>query len=562
MDLKPESSNNPWKGCCLKKPRFLPGKLSRETDRVFVEVHQNGEVLSKTSRTFHQRGVIFLTANPNGELTAPFYPLPCDIALLTITARGVELDLDPQWSGFTTCDGKIENISSERKTAYTHIMKRGDFGSVSYNDLRVLIRIGREHPSHTQAVRHTHEYRGSLREFWWAGEFTGLWAGLLAGTILMGGFIYGLKLRPDDRPKSFIELPDAYTLPFIHPLHISQGPESQQTTYDRKQMIISAVRFTEDFVDVALDLKPERTDYKSPILASAAGVYRARRDEEAKNARELRAARAARENKQLEDARNGLVVIPVIESEALNSKLLRVQKSMEKWYQSTTFLNRLRGETTASFAQDPGYDFKEYKSIEKNSGKAIAPFKYSFDEQAMYSDAEALAKKAERERAAIKKLRSSFSPLLPEQSRPITLAADSDYTPSISGRQFNEINRKIAGIVASLFDPTKPKKIKEPMIGSLDPRLIQKTVERSRFELQLCYELALRRNQDAQGLVEWRWHLDTQGKVSELELVESHISDGKMMNCIREKLSRWIWPRPQKGSIQISFPFYFKPSKG
>ncbi|RYZ53810.1 MAG: hypothetical protein EOP07_17140, partial [Proteobacteria bacterium] len=210
-----------------------------------MEVHQNGELLSKTSRYFHQKGVIFLTANPDGELSAPFYPLPSDISLLEITTRGVELDLDPQWSGFTTCDGKIENVSSERKTAYTHIMKRGDFGSIAYNDLRILIRIGREHKSHKAPAKYNGQYKGSIVEFWWGREFAGLWAGLAVATILMGGFVFGLKSRPDDSPKSFIELPDEYTLPFIHPLHLSQGPESMQGTYGRKEMIISAVKFTE-----------------------------------------------------------------------------------------------------------------------------------------------------------------------------------------------------------------------------------------------------------------------------------------------------------------------------
>ncbi|MBC7530315.1 MAG: AgmX/PglI C-terminal domain-containing protein [Oligoflexus sp.] len=537
-------------------------KLSRETDRVFVEVHQNGELLSKTSRFYHQRGVIYLTANPDGELSAPFYPLPSDIALLTITDRGVELDLDPQWSGFTTCDGKIENVSSDRKSAYTHIMKRGDFGSISYNDLRILIRIGREHKAHKAPTRHSGEYRGSVVDFWWGREFAGLWAGLAAGTFLMGGFVYGLKMRPDDRPKSFIELPDEYTLPFIHPLHLSQGPENLQDGYDRKHMIISAVRFTEDFVNVALDMNPEPKDLNSPVLNSAAEIYRQRKLDSLENAKFAQETQRDREAKQLSDPRNGMLLIPVVQGETLNSKLLRTKRSLERWYESTAFVLKMRSDTTAEFAQDPGYDFKEYKKVEKASGKALLPFKFSHDEEAMYGDAQKLADRAERERNKLTKLRSSFSPLVPEKSRPITLAAGSDYTPSISGRQFNEINRKIDSIIASLFDPTKPKKIKEPIIGSVDPRLIQQTVERSRFELQLCYELALRRNQDAQGLMEWKWHLDTQGRVSELELVESNIDDRKMISCIREKLSRWNWPKPQKGSIQISFPFYFKPSKG
>ena len=535
--------------------------MSREKDRVFVEVHQNGELLSKTSRLFHQRGAIFLTANPDGELTAPFYALSSDIKLLQITKRGVELDLDPTWEGFTTCDGKIENISSDRRSAYTHIMKSGDFGSISYNDLRILIRIGREHKPHVAPLNHTREYRGSLRDFWWGQEFTGLWAGSGASVILMGGFVYGLKLRPDDKPRSFIELQDEYTLPFIHPLHLSQGPENQQDTYRRRQAILSAVQFTQDFVAVALDTNPERVEYKSPIFTSATAVYELRRDKDAKHAEAAEALRLDQETKQLADHRNGLTIIPVVRGEALNSKLLRVQKSMEKWYASTAFLLKLRANTTAAFSQDRGYDFKEYKKIENASNSSV-PFKFTHDEEAMYADAQAIALKAERQRAKINKVRSAFTPLLPEQNRPLTLAIGADYTPTIGGRQFNEINRKIEGIMASLFDPTKPRTIKEPIIGSLDSRLIEQTVARSRFELQLCYELALRRNQDAQGLMEWRWHLDTQGRVSDLELVESNIADAKMIGCIREKLSRWNWPKPQKGSIQVSFPFYFKPSKG
>ncbi|MBC7661742.1 MAG: AgmX/PglI C-terminal domain-containing protein [Chitinophagaceae bacterium] len=440
-------------------------------------------------------------------------------------------------------------------------MKRGDFGSISYNDLRILIRIGREHKPHALAARHTSEYKGSILEFWWGKEFAGLWAGLLVSAILMLGFIYGLKLRPDDRPHSFIELPDDYTLPFIHPLHLSQGPESQQSLYDRRDRILSAVNFTQDFVDVVLDLHPEREEFKSPIFESASAVYKQRREADVKRAAALRVVRKQNEAAQLADQRNGLIIIPVVKGESLNSQLLRVQTSMEKWYKGTQAIVSLRSKTTASFVQDPGYDFKEYRKIEKES-KTPVPFKFSHDEEVMYTDAKELAGKAERERTKINKLRSSFTRLKPEQNRPLAMASGADYTPTLSGRSFAEMNRKIDAIMASLFDPTKPKVIKEPIIGSLDPRLIEQTVAHSRFELQLCYELALRRNQAAQGLMEWRWHLDTQGRVSELELVESGISDTKMISCIREKLSRWNWPKPQKGSIQVSFPFYFKPSKG
>lgn len=545
-------------------PFKFRGKLSGATkDRVFVEVHQNGELLSKIVKPLKKSGAIFLTANPNGELTAPYYPLPSDVRLLKMTDRGVELDLGANWAGFTTHDGKIENISSDRRSAYTHIMKRGDYGSIAYHDLRILIRIGRDHPSYKAPFRPTREYRGSVIDFWWGKEFTGLWLGLFASLVLTLGFVFGLKARPDDRPKSFVELPDEYTLPFISPLHFSQGPESQQDSYLRRQPIPSALRFTEDFVKITLDLGAERTkDYPTPILQSAADLYADRFTQDEVRAKEADAKRAAIEQKQLGDRRNGLVAIPVVRGEALNAKLLRVQNTMKAWYESTPFMVDLRGKTTASFVQDPGYDFKDYKTVSKDPPKEKAPFQFTGDEDLMYKGAKSLAEKAAAERAKLDRLRVKFEPLRPETSRPLGFAKGTDYTPSMSGRDFLELNRKIDGIMASLFDPAKPKKIQEPIIGTVDPRLIQKTVDRSRFELQLCYELALRRNQAAEGLMEWRWHLDTKGRVSDLELVDTHINDGKMIACIRDKLSRWNWPKPQKGTVQVSFPFWFKPSKG
>lgn len=530
---------------------------------VFVEVHQNGELLSKVVKPLKKSGAIFLTANPDGELSAPYYPLPGDIRLLKMTDRGVELDLDPNWVGFTTHDGKIENISSDRRAAYTHIMRRGDYGSIAYDDLRILVRVGRDHPTHKSPVRPTKEYRGSIVEFWWGKEFTGLWLGLFAGIVLTLGFLFGLKARPDDRPKEFVELPEEYTLPFINPLHFSQGPESQQDSYLRRRPIQSAVKFVDDFVSITLDLDPvRRNDYDTPILQSAARLYADQFALDQVRAKEIVSSRSEAEAKQLSDRRNGLVAIPVVRGEAVSQRLLRLQTTMRSWYDATPYLLDLRGKTTASFTQDPGYDFKDYKTVNKGAPKEKAPFKFSGDEDLMYSSAKLLAEAAALERQKLDKIRVKFEPLRPETSRPIGFAKGADYTPSMTGRDFLELNQKIDAIMASLFNPEKPKKILEPIVGTLDPKLVQKTVDRSRFELQLCYELALRRNQAAAGLMEWRWHLDTKGRVRDLELVDSDINDGKMIDCIREKLSRWNWPKPQKGTVQVSFPFWFKPSKG
>ena len=107
----------------------------------------------------------------------------------------------------------------------------------------------------------------------------------------------------------------------------------------------------------------------------------------------------------------------------------------------------------------------------------------------------------------------------------------------------------------------KKEKVKEPLVGELDPKLIEKIVNKNRFELQLCFELALRRNREVSGTMKWQWRLDSRGKISNLTLVSSSITDPVMKNCVRKKIAGWKFPRPRRGSVEITYPFYFKPAR-
>lgn len=544
----------------LKK--IFKKRLPKDSDSVFIEVHQNGELLSRTERPFKKRGSVYLTSRPTGELTAPFYPLPSDIRILKITKRGVELDLDPNWEGFTTYEGKIENIDSDRKSAYTHIMKRGDYGSIAYNDLRVLIRIGRPHRKQANLRAFAKEYRPSFFEFWLGPDRVGLLWGAAAAGVMTLGFVYGLIKRPDDRPRQFIELRDEYTLPFIHPLHLSQGPETLQSEYNRVDPVSSAVGFAQSFAETVLDF-PQRSTKKSksPILMSARDARADRYDRAWQRYEELKAGFRERESKILADKRNALVAIPVIIGESSTGSLVRMHGLLRKWYQGTAQTLEIRRQTTASFKSDRAYDFQEYRNPDVGPG-APANFIPSGDEKNLYAEAGRFAARAEAIRTKIRKSRRPVTLLSADNGIPVGISEASPFTSFVRQDSFEAFNDKLERISASVFDPDKPKIAREPVIGSVDRKLVLQTIEKSRFELQLCYELALRRNQGAEGLMEWRWLLDTKGQVLDLELVQNTVNDLKMANCIREKIARWKWPRPHKGSIEISYPFYFKPSKG
>ncbi len=553
----------------MRIPWFKKQKNSGKDIRVFLEVHQNGEILSKTSRPFEKSGKIYLSSNPDAELCAPYYPLPYNIKIATITKRGVELSLDPTWEGFTTCEGKIEDINSDRKSHYTHIMKRGDYGSIAHNDLRVLIRVGREREPKKHLPPKKFEYSPSLVELWLGSsrELKFLGVGCLAAAWLIGGFALGLKSHGDLSPKKFIELADDYTLPFVAGKHFEYGPEILQSEYNRNLPVQAALDFTQSFADTLTGQKAQgslgRSDALFPASKSRYLELHAKREA---TLAEISTASIKQSEKYLADQRNAVLTIPTVKGEAFTETLLRMEDKLNIWYGAAAENRAMRDRIALIFQNDPGYDPKKWKDLSET--KQSQPDSTMTNEEkarhleVMYGVASNYANRADIERKAVAKRSVPNIKLEKEAAYAPRLAFQEAFASLSPVNSFEQINQKLGLIQASIFDPDKPKIVREPLIGTLDPKMIQQTVDKYRFELQLCYELALRRNQQISGSMEWQWHLDSTGEIYDIELLQSSIQDQQMIQCVKQKIASWSWPKPQKGSIQISFPFHFKPAKG
>ena len=168
---------------------------------------------------------------------------------------------------------------------------------------------------------------------------------------------------------------------------------------------------------------------------------------------------------------------------------------------------------------------------------------------------------AAAQQRSIDKSRDSQKPLDPKNTSPIGIR---DVNGLVSFVHYAKRvgDGKIDQIIASRFGTPSDLAIREPLIGEIDPSLVEKTVSKNRFELQLCFELALRRNQQLNGTMEWRWMLDSQGTISNLELVSSSINDRPMIRCIQQKISKWRFPRPRRGAVEVRFPFNFVQKRG
>ena len=123
-------------------------------------------------------------------------------------------------------------------------------------------------------------------------------------------------------------------------------------------------------------------------------------------------------------------------------------------------------------------------------------------------------------------------------------------------------SEKLGEIAASTFGSSPIKKVVEPLIGKIDQKRVRNLLSSKRFDVQLCYESALRRNHVLEGEMAWQWVVNTMGQISDIELVQSDLADNKLARCIRKKLASWKFPRAERGSVKVMHKFKFRPIKG
>lgn len=564
MDLNLESLTS-------KKHVFMAkGRSKKNEVRIFVEVLQNGTLLSQTSKPFSKKSTIYLTANPKGELSAPYYPLPSDIKLITITPRGAELELDPNWEGFTTFQGQIEPVSSDRRSNYTHIMQNGDYGSIAYNDLRVLIRIGKARAARKSAGSAAKAYRGKFSTLWFGSkkEIKFLALASLATLWVFGSAIAGLILRPDNRPQHIYDLSPEYSLPFIDHVHIEHIPEALNDFGSPNGLIKNSFLYYQAVTDKILNYDGRK---HSAIYDSSYKMY-ARLHRNYNN--QLKTVISDQEKLEaniLAKPLAGLISLPTVSGETFGDSILRLHDKLEILHLNFAETLRNRLITAKEFSDEKGHNYEAYKRSELKFGEGAESFESKMSKITaglqesgitVFTEARRLANLARKYQRDLNKI-SFNQPVIDDNiTASIHIDAENPYLSFLWPESFAELNKKLNVIGASRFDARRPSKVKEPLLGEINPKLIQNVVQKKRFEIQLCFELALRRKQDLEGAMEWQWRLDSRGRISDIELVNTTISDRRMIDCIRKKIARWQFPRPKRGSVEVSYPFRFSPNKG
>jgi TonB family protein len=97
--------------------------------------------------------------------------------------------------------------------------------------------------------------------------------------------------------------------------------------------------------------------------------------------------------------------------------------------------------------------------------------------------------------------------------------------------------------------------------GALDPSLVSKEVRTRIGAIKACYERALKRNPNLSGKVKVRWTITAAGTVAAVEIEEDSLGDNEVSSCIKGLVSRWRFPAPSGGSVEVVYPFVFQSSQ-
>lgn len=96
--------------------------------------------------------------------------------------------------------------------------------------------------------------------------------------------------------------------------------------------------------------------------------------------------------------------------------------------------------------------------------------------------------------------------------------------------------------------------------GALDQKAITKVVNRRKGAVKACYDKRLKRNNKLAGKVKIQFTILESGRVGDVQVVENTTNDDEVGRCIVGRIKRWRFPKPDGGTVTVTFPFVFTPS--
>lgn len=532
---------------------------------VHIQVLQSGTTLVAVEKTL-KREVLKLTSRGNGPFVLPYYPIVNNqYDFLHCHKNGARIVVDHSWEGFATSRGELIRVSRQEKGQSQIEMTRGDYASITHNDLRIMVKITSQKPK-------TQKKRSAFINGSYKASFTGLLlnssierlafaAAVMIATVIIGGFTFGLLKRHTFKLRTIADIRPEYSIPFIAPKHFETAPEALQKKYDRLNPFRSVIDYYTSIAEnlIGVDIGNKEILFPSSMLRSQEQQEAVAADINSKKSQQ-----ATLQKNVVNRGNAAMIAIPSVVGETLVGAMRRVIDKVEIMHEFYDLALVSRKSATARFKAEREYSFSNYKSGNATN-EAMAAFTKGLNiafqpessEGQMYKEAAKMSRNAEIAQLHLK-------PAVRDFSEPIRFVPGATFGTFLSEVDFKNLDDRMANISGGPYSakPVPVKSVAPPKVGNIPKELVERFINQHKFQLQICYEQSLRRNDGATGTMEWKWTISPRGKVSGLELASSSLKDKKLESCIKAKMKNWQFPNPENGSVEISYPFIFSPNKG
>ena len=543
----------------------MPAK-TKTINLLHVTILQNGIPQFTKAFSLVRSQILKIGRSGDCQLHIPFANLASEYEIFQIERSQVFLNIQKKFQGHFRNEGSLHQLPFENHK--TIELKTSAFGSLQLNSYTISFRIGPDWP-HLPPKNVLKQFRDEVGSFLVQekSEILGLAGGAFASAVLFCGILVSFKLSSWRPPIDMSEIDHQFRAGFVSPKYFELAPELIQETISRSKPIISISEWVRENTLSLLGFEGTFKRVNPATVALSKNTL-----QEADNyLTSVLVQRHKAENAILDKPYTSIIQIPAVIGESFEGKFIRVMDKLQLMQDAASENLIMKRKIIEEMASDPDYDFSSRlkKALPDNNKKLlnslakIRVFKEDTDEEAMnrlFDDLhkQALALNARSLDTNDKILtRDSWDSFvsIPAGLEELNIAALDHLILS---------DLKIKNLTASEFGKRelsqKKQRILEPLIGEIEPHLVEKTVNQNIYQLRICYELAMRRNDAARGRVEWSWRIDSRGLISDVELLSSSIKDKQMTECMKAKIAEWKFPRPRRGSVIVKYPFEF--SKG
>lgn len=535
---------------------------------IVISVLQNGREVCARRYSYGASRKIALSNHNVKKLFVDSYGIAHDLPVLMSSKTGVRILDVGKMSGYVVT-GNSHMRLGQALDDQDFRLKPGDAASLSKMDLRILVKIAPRDRGGATAKRRPLNipffdmWIGSARN----GKVLGFAA--LLTLIVLSGVVAGLLEKGDLRPKKLYQLDRAYLMPFIAAEHFRTLPEALQSNLDRNTPIFQLLSHYKAMTHVMLGYEESGG---STLDQETIATFRDRYSKRERALKQIETHNSHGIDAMLGKERwVGALSIPVVRGEAFVSSIRRSISSLRRYHLGLDANYSARKDFLGYAKENRIYQFAKNQSLHPLAKKPNLSGEPEGEELAMYQQYAALGQEASRRHLALKKVRTWEGVESVLKSHPVHIAPSAHNILLRRPQLAEGFDRKNLVISASAFDPRialtaaggKKFQAKKLILrGSIDPKTLRRAVRKRRFQLQICYENALRKNFRLKGQMEWEWVLDTRGKVSGLALVNSDIKDRQMIRCIKSRIAKWQLPKARNGKVKIRFPFTFDRAKG